>query len=861
MSADLDLDRAFAGNPVPTWLRDFERRPYEALDGLLLGAARLGILSAAEPTDLLARWMDQLGDPFIGFLDTALATWIGRSWRTPILPGAAGSAALTAAAWIRAADTIASEVRLREAATELRHRLPSDRNFLAALGEGPSRDPEGRAWFAIARHQADRVLTPWWWRFCTLPPDEPWYHGVYGVQGLRGLPPPANEGAGFRIEVAEGLLRLADALAQRCDDGWLDQSAARAEVARIAQLMQRAFPFPERWAHVWVECRERGVQGDLARSWLDAVLPSVNVGPSSRRRPLPAVPQRRPDWQMRAQVIAGSLREHFEQTLPRATQLLDEQTEYAEKTGDSYNVVRTACSFASKIRHSHPTQALIWVELAQRFDPWNAYTWTTMATVLLALHRGEDAMSAAREAFVRFPDEPVASTTLADVLLKTGQFVEAEAQYRDTVSRFPANVVAHCGLGDALLKQEMAAEAEAQYRDTMAHFPANVVARNGLADALLKQGRAAEAEAQYRESLNQWPDDPIIWGGIGHTLIAQRRWGAAVEWLTTAARRFPADPFIRTELGVAQKGSDAGLENVARPGRQASPSATEAVEDPAAQPAATPAVELGLQPEDEESPQVPAANAQVPDLRTSDIDILVNDSFLVRRWLRAMASEADREVPGRLRQRARDLLERLAGARDHHADAAQAWALLSLEEGLRADGLTLLRQAVRRFPGSVRVRYALARVEREMAVLERKRLDKDTERTVVAPWKQLAVLEPRLAPVAWLGEGRAWLSLLDGAVAEGGARRAFAQLGRWVHEHRPADEQSATPGNDTAPHRREGVYAWYADEVQRTLFGGSPIRGRDDLADLQPLRDRMEPAIAAQLDGLEEQLVMREARV
>ena len=139
---------------------------------------------------------------------------------------------------------MACEDGLTKAVAELRTRLPEDRAFLAALSEGPSRDAEGRAWLAVARHQVDRGLLSWWWRFCNLPPDEPWYRGAYGVQGLRGLPPPAGEGAGFKPEVVEGLMRLAEALSARCDDGWLDEATAKAEITRTSRLMLRAFPSP-----------------------------------------------------------------------------------------------------------------------------------------------------------------------------------------------------------------------------------------------------------------------------------------------------------------------------------------------------------------------------------------------------------------------------------------------------------------------------------------------------------------------------------------------------------------------------------------------------------------------------------------
>ena len=248
----LELDRMFQGGHIPGWLQRFESDPAEALEDLLLGRAALGHLNADEPVEILLDWLENLGErsEFPAQVDSALARWIEQSWGRSSLPKT-GSAAVLAVAWSRVANLIAFEPRLVQSARQLRSVFPAQRSFLSALSEGRARDPEGRAWLAVAHHQEDRSLLSDWWRLSKLAPDVPWYHGIYGIQGLRGLPAESasREGA-FPTEVAEGLARLASGLAARAEEGWLELSTAREEFLRTARLTMSAYP-AVRWSSFW----------------------------------------------------------------------------------------------------------------------------------------------------------------------------------------------------------------------------------------------------------------------------------------------------------------------------------------------------------------------------------------------------------------------------------------------------------------------------------------------------------------------------------------------------------------------------------------------------------------------------------
>jgi len=257
----IDLKEIFEGAVVPDWLRQFQQEPVEALEDLLTGGADLGPLNADEPSGVLLDWLDGLGrqSDFPQEVDAALAQWIDRSWGNPMLPGAASSATLTAVAWCRAGDVIAMDERLDRAAGQLRLCVLEDRFFLDALTEGRSRDPQGRAWLALARHQRDRGLVDHWWRLCRLPPEEPWYRGECGIEGLSGLPPiPGSEHeGGFSAEAAEGLAILGAALAGRMAEGYLGRVVAQEEFVRTARLTMAAYPFEDLWGSFWRHALDR----------------------------------------------------------------------------------------------------------------------------------------------------------------------------------------------------------------------------------------------------------------------------------------------------------------------------------------------------------------------------------------------------------------------------------------------------------------------------------------------------------------------------------------------------------------------------------------------------------------------------
>jgi len=710
----MDVDELFDGRRVPAWFRSFSEDPQTAVGDLLVGCADLGVLSAGEPTQVLLDWLETYGDRegFAEAADKALADWVSTSWGILELPAAAGSAVLTAVAWCRCANVIAVDRRLSQAAAELRERVMAERRFLDALSFGRARDPLGRAWFALAWHQQDRGLLAEWWRLCSLPLDEPWHRGQYGIYGLRGLPAATGYDGGMWCgEVAAGLVKLGRALVARARNGWLDEGAAKQEFQSVARLTMGAYPFPDVWQDFWAPLRDD--RDEVFAGW---VAPFVGGAPRARRGPGPRRPD--PRWADVAEGIAGRLAERDETAVAEAEGLLDAQARYADATGDTMFVVKSACYFASTAAEWLPVEALAWAQEARQYEPWNAHGWTTELKVLAALGRLSLARSVGLQAIARFPDDVVVRTSLAKALRLVGRLQEAERLYAETLELFPGNEYARNGLD--LVRREI----ETGVRD--------------MADHAL----SADETGRERHEVQQRPAEP--------------------------------------------------------------------------------------------------------DLRSDDIEVLLADAHLLRRWGRGTGHVGPTDE---MRVEARRVLEGLRAFTGSDPRAIAESGLLMLATDELEDAVALLRDAhAGPYQQSVRVSYALARAERE---LRRRGVQSDAgSADELSLWRAMERSSLPLRPLALLGEARAHHAR-NGTGDDGALQDALGRLGRWAsHTLERAEAQSGT--DDEFP-------SWWAGHVLRVIYGGTRISGADDLGALAPYRKRLDEH-AIELDAREDEYLYRHAR-
>jgi hypothetical protein len=272
-------EEIFRQTPVPRWLRDFDHDPDAAVDAALKGEYYFGALNSADPADLLIDWALGLSQQlnFVPRLDKALANWIEQNWGHADATDK-GSRTLHALAWIGLSQIVANVDALKLAPRALRERFDQRDTFLKPLCEGPSRDPMGMYLHAIARHQEDDSLSEVWWNHCKLASGVPWYHGIYGIAGLRGLPPSSERERGaFPERVAKGLALLGIALYRCSQDDILDIDRAHEEFNNVAHLTFVAYPFLERWQECWRKEIASGAVPAAVIDWMVAFVPALNV--------------------------------------------------------------------------------------------------------------------------------------------------------------------------------------------------------------------------------------------------------------------------------------------------------------------------------------------------------------------------------------------------------------------------------------------------------------------------------------------------------------------------------------------------------------------------------------------------------
>ncbi|MEE8586277.1 MAG: hypothetical protein V3T83_15640 [Acidobacteriota bacterium] len=291
------LEETFGDIEVPQWLRDFERDPYAAVDDALWGRCYFGSLNVAEPSQLVIDWTLGLenSNGFTARLDQALAEWARKTWG--LEPCAGGrSPQATAVAWIQLADIVANLGALREAPGALRERWEERQAYLGPISKGSACDPLGRYLLAVARHQEDRSLLPFWWKCCELEEGVPLHHGWHGIQGLRGLPPRSQAERGrFPRQVAVGVAKLARAVHRRQGKLGLTPEQAKSAFLRVARVTMAAYPFPEKWQAIWAEIVAAKKGFDGPSHWMSELVPNLLQSTfEAKKKPVRVGPS--PDW-------------------------------------------------------------------------------------------------------------------------------------------------------------------------------------------------------------------------------------------------------------------------------------------------------------------------------------------------------------------------------------------------------------------------------------------------------------------------------------------------------------------------------------------------------------------------------------
>lgn len=437
MSLAADVREVFAGR-TPTWIAAFLDDPADSLTALFTDRWYHGTLNAEDPENLLLDWAEGLDEVegFAELLDASLASWIAGRWNDIVSDP---SPELT---WHRALVSVATlHDQLPRTLDVLGAHRSEAAELLGPMTRGVTVDPMGWYWTCLAQCQEDQQLREHWWALCELVPGTPWFHGRIGLLGLRRIPGPDR--GRFRESVASALLRFTSALDGQVDARMLKQGLAERASRAAARELRWAYPYPGSWDTFWAS--HHADLDERPRGWVASVLgePKTSVG---RRAGRTVSVRFDPGWPPRAKRIAERLRAGDRDALEHGAELVSEQENHASATGDFHGVVRTLCQLAAASLAVDPASSLRWAEAARRWDPWDAYAWTSMVQAMSATGDLAGALASSLEAAERFPDNVVARNGLAEALRARNDLQAAETTYRNTIDRFPNNVVARTGL-------------------------------------------------------------------------------------------------------------------------------------------------------------------------------------------------------------------------------------------------------------------------------------------------------------------------------------------------------------------------------------------------------------------------------
>ncbi|MFD1626517.1 hypothetical protein [Azospirillum griseum] len=435
-------------DPIPPrpdhpWWADFEADPAAAFDGVIRSVAVPFPYSRGEPREALALLFGALSeqDALRAQLDQTLGDWIER--RRHDEPDRRLSYGLERYIQeLSDALHLIHRLDLRNSAERLRRGYFLYRGWFGALRLNDARDALGAFWTVLAHSQTDARFLSRWYALCeeAARARNPVDLSI-GLLGLRQLP---ADGDPKPLDAAlSGLARWGALLGEQ------DHARFRRQWRALRALYPRG---PQAWVdHVLPLLKGRN---EPFADWWRAELPKTKGG--GARGGFAVNPPL-----ARVQSLAERIGyEPIERVRPDIERLIDDQLHYAEATGVSHYVVRTACNIGTRVLADAPDLAYRLARIAVRWEPHNPFGWNLWSASLIGLGRDDLAELLMWDITRRFPDDAASRPALAELLGRTGRDAEAEALYRATMDRFPDNDVSRTAFITLLIRRSRLAEAE-----------------------------------------------------------------------------------------------------------------------------------------------------------------------------------------------------------------------------------------------------------------------------------------------------------------------------------------------------------------------------------------------------------------
>ncbi|PXW95917.1 tetratricopeptide repeat protein [Sphaerotilus hippei] len=479
------------------WLDALAQEPVAALGRLLMSGVWLGAYAALEPAQALPQFLPTALEDT---LDTALQGWLGQQLRQNALPPEATPKQYALA--LTQAGVLMQTLSLPHSVAWCRERAPTLWAWLNRQPSFASRDPRSAFLRALALHQTNRDLLPFWMGLCRQ--GQPRWAAL-ALFGLRRM--PVNDDGqmpeGLPTALVGGLLDYGLSLYRHAGDAPQKQTEQKRKWLAELDFLSAVYPMSSKnWQARLRDALTVRSQDAVrpVRHWLDERWPAINqpMAAGSGRRPLEA-----PHWVDEVQPLLHRFDAQRAQVAPQLRGLMAQNAHYAQETGDAHFLVRSYCRLADFLLKSsdHQTNAARdapWaLQLGQQavlWAPGNPQAWSVVARALDELGDWPGAQTVFWYARRRFPYEVKVHAQLGHALAMRGQVAEGEAVYRAAIRRFPDNPVCWADLGNTLRIAQGPQAALAVYRQAQQRFHDGPICCS-LTGVLIDLGQVAEAQA------------------------------------------------------------------------------------------------------------------------------------------------------------------------------------------------------------------------------------------------------------------------------------------------------------------------------------------------------------------------------
>lgn len=317
------------------WLDALAAQPDAALDALLMGEAWLGAYAAQEPAQALPQFLPVAQEDT---LDSALLNWLSRQLRQNTLPPEATPKQYALA--LTQAGVLMQTLSLPRSVAWCRERAPTLWAWLNRQPSFASRDPRGAFLRALALHQTNRDLLPFWMGLCRQGQTR-W--AALALFGLRRM--PVNDDGkmpeGLPTALVGGLLDYGLSLHRHAGDAPQKQTEQKRKWLGELDFLSGVYPMSSKnWQTRLRDALTVRSQDAVrpVRHWLDERWPAINqpVTTGGGRRLIEP-----PNWDKQIQPLINQFDRERTRVLPQLKTLVAQHAFYAQETGDAYFMTRS----------------------------------------------------------------------------------------------------------------------------------------------------------------------------------------------------------------------------------------------------------------------------------------------------------------------------------------------------------------------------------------------------------------------------------------------------------------------------------------------------------------------------------------